>query len=80
MAPDKAADREIDRLLRERKEAEAKLQPPEKTEEEVKEEIREKVPVGLRRDPDILKLIETEGKIPDDFLGDLVGAKLRQGL
>lgn len=77
---DESADRIIDRLLAERKKAEAKLQAPTKTEEEVKEEVRQRVPVGLRRDPDIVKLIESEGKIPDDFLGELVGVKLREGL
>lgn len=78
---DRQADRVIDRLLKERREAEAKLQPPAKPEVEVKEEARQQVPVGLRRDPDILQLIEKGGgQIPSDFLGDLVGMKLRRGL
>lgn len=77
---DESADRIIDRLLAERKKAEAKLQAPTKTEEEVKEEIRQRVPVGLRRDPDIVKLVEDEGKVPDEFLTELVGVKLREGL
>lgn len=82
MYEDTQADRVIDRLLAERREAEAKLQEgTTKTDAEVQEEARQTVPVGLRRDPDILRLIEKGGgQIPSDFLGDLVGMKLRKGL
>lgn len=81
MSNDIQSDRVIDRLLAERKEAESRLQPAPKTDEEVKDEIRQRVPVGLRRDPDIVSLVESgNGKIPNEFLDELVGVKLRQGL
>jgi hypothetical protein len=77
---DAQADRVIDRLLKERRDVEAANSPTQMAPVDAKEEIKKHAPVGLRRDPELLSLIEKYGKVPEGFLSELVGVKLRQGL